>query len=324
MAITTVYFATNRALDGPAEDWKSYGTDIVSPSDPTVITYATAFVDNTELTADKTGLITSIQNVERGRFSENVIPDLEEPGRNLLVFIHGFDNSFEDAITRAAFNREWFAQSGVAAANTTVVAFSWPSLGRLLDLPLPSADYRRDQTKAGQSGLHITSFFANLQPLAEHARSKGSRVFLLAHSMGNWALQAGVESWFSHGNGDALLFDEAILAAADERYDTFEFPEPGRLSDLYRLANRISIYFSAADSVLALSVAINLGAKRLGQDGPHNRFDTGRFPPAQYCMVDCTGFRDYDFNFASSHQYYRRSPSVRASIAQAMTGAPIV
>jgi esterase/lipase superfamily enzyme len=320
MATTTVYFATNRALSGPAEDWRSYGTSIVFPSDPTAITYAVAFVDNTELTADKTGLITGITNVERGHFSDDVISDLQQPGRNLLVFIHGFDNSFEAAITRAAFNREWFAQSGVPATDTTVIAFSWPSLGRLLDLPLPWSDYRRDQTLAGQSGFHMMSFFAGLQPVLEHARSTGRRVFLLAHSMGNWALQAAVESWFSHGNGDALLFDEILLPGADERYDSFEFPEPGRLSDLHRLAGRISIYFSRADSVLVLAAAINLGAKRLGQDGPHNRFDITRFPPAQYRMVDCTGFHDYAFNFASSHQYYRRSPGVRTDIAQVMTG----
>jgi hypothetical protein len=77
------------------------------------------------------------------------------------------------------------------------------------------------------------------------------------------AVQTAVESWFSHGNGDALLFDEVILPASDERYDTFDFPQPGRLSDLYRLGSRISIYLSRADSVLVLGAAINLGAKRL-------------------------------------------------------------
>jgi hypothetical protein len=89
-------------------------------------------------------------------------------------------------------------------------------------------------------------------------------------------LQAAVESWFSQGNGDALLFDETILPAADERYDTFDFLEPRRL--------------------------------------------TARFPPAQYRMVDCIGFQDYAFNFAGSHQYYRRSPGVHADIAPVMTG----
>src|SRR5213079_1194558 len=119
---------------------------------------------------------------------------------------------------------------------------------------------------AGQSGLPLMRFFANLLPIISDARDRGNRVFLIAHSMGNWALQAAVESWFSHSNGAAFLFDEAILVAADERYDTFEFPPPGRLSELHRLSNRISIYFSTADAVLALSTAINLGAKRLGQE----------------------------------------------------------
>jgi hypothetical protein len=35
-------------------------------------------------------------------------------------------------------------------------------------------------------------------------------------------------------------------------------------------------------------------------------------------MVDCTEFRDYSFDFASSHQYYRRSPRVRSDIAAAV------
>jgi hypothetical protein len=35
-------------------------------------------------------------------------------------------------------------------------------------------------------------------------------------------------------------------------------------------------------------------------------------------MVDCTGFTDYAIDFASSHQYYRRSPGVRTDIAQTM------
>src|SRR5215212_2092114 len=113
---TTVHFATNRALTGPANDWRNYGSTIVAPSDPTAMTYATAFVDNTNLTADTTGSIGVIQNVQQGGFS------------------------------------------------------------------------------------HLMSFFANLEPLIQHARSTGNRVFLLAHSMGNLALQAAVESWFSHGN----------------------------------------------------------------------------------------------------------------------------
>ena len=68
--LTTVYFATNRAIEGSPEDWQSYGEKIVAPSDPAALTYATAFVDNTDLTADTTGAITSIQQVKRGSFAD--------------------------------------------------------------------------------------------------------------------------------------------------------------------------------------------------------------------------------------------------------------
>ncbi|HEX4157444.1 MAG TPA: alpha/beta hydrolase [Rhizomicrobium sp.] len=314
----TVYFATNRAVNGPSEDYKSYGSSIVSPTDPTAITYGTAFVNDASLTADTLGAITSIQDISRGDFSAGAIADLSAPGRNLLIFIHGFDNSFENALTRAAFNQQWFLKSGVAAANTTVVAFSWPSLGKLLSFPILWEDYLRDQTSAGQSGAHIMSFFSRLEPILAKARATGRRSFLLAHSMGNWALQAGVESWFMHGNGAVRLFDHAFLAAADERYDSFSFPPPGRLSDLKQLANQISTLYSTADAVLALSAAINLGAKRLGQDGPHDRANPTTFPPATYQMVDCSSFDDYDRDFQGSHQYYRRSPLARTAIAGAM------
>ncbi|MBV9827942.1 MAG: alpha/beta fold hydrolase [Alphaproteobacteria bacterium] len=318
--LTTVYFATNRAISGAATDWRSYGSTIVSPSDPNAILYATAFVETTNLTADSTGAIASIQNATTGNFSASVSGDLRNAGRNLLIFIHGFDNSFENAITRAAFNREWLAASGVAGADTSVVAFTWPSLGQAISFPIPTEAYLKDQTMAGQSGFHLMSFLSRLQPIIQGARQQGRRVFLLAHSMGHIALEAAVEGWFSHGNGNTTLFDEVILAAADERFDSFEFPEPGRLSSLHRLGRHISIYYSHADDVLKLSELVNLGAQRLGQDGPRSKTNSTVFPPLRYRMVDCTNDRDYPFDPLTSHQYYRSSPTVRTDIALALGG----
>jgi esterase/lipase superfamily enzyme len=173
-------------------------------------------------------------NVQAGAFQPGLLQDIIGSGKNILLFIHGFANSFLNSITRAAYNREWLAASGVSAADTTVIAFGWPSLGQLIAAPphlLPD-DYLRDQSQAGRSGFHIASFFANLQPILTQARAQGRRVFLLAHSMGAFALQAAVESWFSHNRPAAQLFDGAFLAAADERYDSFELPMAMRLSRL--------------------------------------------------------------------------------------------
>lgn len=314
----TVYFATNRVVSGDPTDFSSYKDGIVSPTDPGQITFGAAFVSDADLTKDTVGAITSIRNISKGSFAANAIADLSSPGRNLLVFIHGFDNSFEDAITRAAFNQQWIADPKKPAGETTVVTFSWPSLGKLISTPLPWDDYFHDQTAAGQSGAHLMNFFAQLQPVITDARKSGSRCFLLAHSMGNWALQAGVETWFSHGKEPSSLFDGAFLAAADERYDTFSIPFPGRLSGLEQLTRKLCILYSTEDEVLDASKLINLGAQRLGQDGPKNMGDATAFPAAKYTMIDCSSFDDYDCDFGSSHQYYRRSPAARDAIIAQM------
>src|SRR5262249_24074178 len=146
-------------------------------------------------------------------------------GKNLLVFIHGFDNSFLDAIKRSAFNRTWFAASGDPAADTMVVAFTWPSSGQLFaSLPEPpDAAYVQDRTMAGQSGPHVARFLSNMLELVRKMPA-GRRAFLLAHSMGNHALEAAIAS----GVGPApAMFDEAILAAADEVATTLQAPAVG-------------------------------------------------------------------------------------------------
>jgi esterase/lipase superfamily enzyme len=316
--MTTVYFASNRILTGAPDVVASYGPNIQPPSDSTGITYGSAFVDGIDIASNTQGTITSIQATQTGQFPQGAIDDMSAPGRNLLVFVHGFDNDFSDAITRAAFNRDWLAASGAAEADTTVVAFSWPSLGKIVSFPILPGDYLHDQLMARQSAVHLMTFLANLEPILTAAKAAGRRTFLLAHSMGNLALNGAVESWFLHGNGHATLFDVAFLAAGDCRADSFAQPDLAGLSGLPDLVAKTAIYYSHADHVLQLSYVVNGGQERLGQNGPSNRADTADFPPAQYKMVDATNFQDYDFNLLTSHQYYRMSPTCRALIAADM------
>jgi esterase/lipase superfamily enzyme len=312
---TTVYFATNRQVTNPADPINGYLPALVPPLNPDQMTYGTAFVDGIDIATNAQGVVSRIANTNKGSFPPQALADLSSSGRDMLVFIHGFDNTFSDAITRAAFNREWLAASGQAATDTTVIAFSWPSLGKLITPPILQSDYRSDQTMARNSGIHLMSFLAVLGPTL---RANGRRSTLLAHSMGNLALESAVENWFLHGNAADKMFNVTLLAAADCRYDSFDLPPPGGFSRLPDLSERISIYFSQVDDVLKLSMVVNF-AKRLGQDGPHNMADATVFPPNVYTMVDCSSYHDYDFNFLTSHQYYRMSPSVRSIIASDMS-----
>jgi hypothetical protein len=90
---TTVYFATNRVVNGPADQLSSYTFDIVAPDDPQQVTYGTAYVDGSNLTADTVGAIRSIQDLQKSSFSDEAMGDLAGGGRNILVFIHGFANA---------------------------------------------------------------------------------------------------------------------------------------------------------------------------------------------------------------------------------------
>ena len=320
---TTVFFATNRILTGDPAIVSSYGPNIQPPSISAGIVYGTSFVDGMDIKADRQGKITAIQDTNNGTFAADVTGDLSNAGRNLLVFIHGFDNTFEDGITRAAFNREFLAASGKPGTDTTVLAFSWPSLGKIIGFPVLDADYRHDQKMAGLSGFHLMSFFTQIEPMLRTARANGCRTYLLTHSMGNLALESAVENWFLHGNGNAELLNVSILAAGDCGYDAFAQPGLTGLDGLSLLSSRISIYYSREDEVLDLSRTIN-GLPRLGQDGPKDRSDQTAFPASVYRMFDATDIKDYDRHFLKSHQYYRLSPSVRDAIAVDMAPAPSV
>lgn len=317
--MTTVYFATNRKKNGPGA--RDFGSAIVA-QDADLITYAVAEVDHVQLPDEDSGAIGSIHDLSTSNFNDATRDAIVNAGHNLLVFIHGASNSFDDAIKRAAFNREWFAAGGEAAARTTVVAFTWPSANIGIGHAQPG--YKRDQGQAGKSGFHLQSFLKNVvdlrrQMLALHPQAQ---VFLLAHSMGNHALRAGIESWFEAHGPDELIFDQVFLAAPDEEADVFEHPGSG-LSNLPQLSDRISIYFSREDRLMWLSADVN-NNKRLGGNGPTSKMDPDRYPEAKFRLLDCTLVLDYSLIVPAdaSHQYYRRSEAVRADIVACMVDDP--
>ena len=91
MADTTVYFATNRMPD-PASPG-GFGSEIVTG--PTPASYAVVPVSNVDLNNADGGQLGAITALTPGNFTPTVQAEIENTGRNLLVFIHGFDNSFE-------------------------------------------------------------------------------------------------------------------------------------------------------------------------------------------------------------------------------------
>lgn len=315
--MTTIYFATNRKSDPNAP----FGfSDSVVDFDPQNITFAKVDVTNTDLKDESSGVLGTIADKTPGNFSSTTTTEIIATAKNLLVFVHGFDNTFEDAIKRAAFNQTWLARSSVAAADTTIIAFSWPSAGQLIAAPphMPPDAYRADQAKAGASAFHIAYFLRVIDQLQASYRKANptGRVFLLAHSMGNHALAGAIQLWSSASDPQDAIFDAAILAAADEIAQTLYLPGDGQMTGLRHLAKRISVYHSRIDVAMYLSTTINL-TQRLGFDGPPDKHNIAAFPPAMFRFVDCTDVKDYSLVDPpdATHQYYRRSIWVRADIA---------
>ena len=314
-----VYFATNRNPDPAAEG--GFGTTMAPTDNPATVLYGSADVQGIDLNDESSGQFAPATDVTKGSYSDQAAAEIVGSGKNLLVFIHGFDNSFADAVKRAAYNAEWLRQSGIKAADTTVLAFSWPSTGALFTFP--HLDYESDQTKAGLSAFHLGWYLNTLDNLRRDykRRNPNGKIFLLAHSMGNHALQGAIEWWFAQSGPAEIFFDEAILAAADEVYDTFEAKNDAKLSSLPKLAGRVTIYNSRGDVAMYLSTTLNLDC-RLGFDGPEDKTSETLYAPAKFRIVDCTDVKDYDPDNPpdATHQYYRRSIIVRRDIAAVLGG----
>ena len=292
-----------------------------------------------------TGQITAVRDVNPDAFSDQVQAEILRSEQNLLVFVHGFANSFSDAITRAAFNREWFAASGEPAADCTVIAFTWPSAGRVVNgedalpgvisigqtilgfllnkgiqNPLANA-YRDDQKSAASSGRDLARTIDRLAPLFNRVREQGRTVHLLVHSMGHVVLQRALENWTVAGQRPGTVFDQAALCAGDADWDLGGKP-PDWLLAMPGLARRTLIYRSTSDDILWISDGLN-NTRRLGLSGPEGWGDAAQFPAPAYCRIDCAAAHDSagGKEVDSSHQYYRRIPAVRQHIAASFAGA---
>ncbi len=332
--MATIYFATNRQLN-PASGVAGF-LDIAATAPPATprpedLLCSLAQVSGIDIQNSDAGTIAPIDpnSLNHGGFSEAQLAPLLASTNDILVFVHGADNSFSDAIIRAAYNQLWLATGPAGGSGRTfdMVAFTWPgrSYGEANFLgeanPVGDlVDYRHDQQQAGFSNFHFALFLQQMFALRQRIANR--RLHLLCHSMGNYALGGAVELLFA-GQATAppgRIFDEIILAAADERANSFFLPNDRRLADLWRLGHEITVYSNRNDLLMTASHWVN-GNYRLGYDGPPNKSNTSFFSTSVYEFVDCTGIDDsISHGPLNSHQYYRELPKVRADILGVLAG----
>ncbi len=165
--------------------------------------------------------------------------------REALVFVHGYNSTFEDAARRTAQLTVDLSYPGPTAF------FSWPSQGTLLG-------YTADEAVAEYAIEHLREFLLDLI-----TKTGVTKIHVLAHSMGGRVLTAALR-----GITDPAIrnrIGEVILAAPDIDADVFSQQiVPG----LQSVGARITLYASSEDKALKASEGIH-AAPRAGESGDH-------------------------------------------------------
>lgn len=232
-------------------------------------------------------------------------------GVDTVLFIHGFDYTFHEALIDAARLKRIYETDETPY---TFFVFSWPSDGSLMPYIAYAndrADARTSGTALGRGLLTLGKFVQQVSAeLGRRARSDlgrdaeaarlrkelcAGRLHLMAHSMGAYALRHAIQG-MRQEIGDDLprLFDEILLFAPDEDADAFEHDH--KLALLPKLARRVTVYHNREDIPLAISDMTKGNPDRLGADGPAHP----HLLPAKVSIVDCTdvvsGFQEHRYH----------------------------
>jgi len=202
-----------------------------------------------ELTPDprKHMVLLGLEELGQNGFYRRLQGNLGKSGaKELLVFVHGYNVTFHDAVLRTA---QLAYDLGLDGAP---VLYSWPSRASL-------ADYTVDEATIGASVFSLEPFLRELA-----ARSGARSIYLVAHSMGNRALTRALERIaLGMRQGAKPMFSEIILTAPD--IDAREF---ANLAQTFRRAGeRVTLYASSKDGALKASKKVH-GFARAGDTDP--------------------------------------------------------
>lgn len=264
--MSQVYFVTNRDPKG-AEPPTGFGKGFNSEA-PDCLRFGKATVTGKKVTvvtaAEKLGGSTKTQKLG----SKEVFADLQadmRKGADTIVFIHGYNVSFEAAMQTGDKVRRLYP--GRRNVKRNVVVFSWPSDGSML----PFLAYKSDRADARSSSGAFARGLMKLAEFLDGVLRKDNepckaRIHLMCHSMGNYVLRNGVQEMRRVEGALPRLFDQIFLFAPDEDYDAFEHNH--KLAHLPEMGQAVNVYFNAGDTALVVSDKTKSNPARLGSRGP--------------------------------------------------------
>jgi esterase/lipase superfamily enzyme len=246
-AVVDVFYATDRRMTAPEEHYSgergsgalSFGIAEVSiPPGHRKGELESASWWKLEFRADASThvVLQRVKQLHRAAFTRQLLDSLNRsPGREALVFVHGYNVSFVDAVRRTgalAYDLEF---PGVP------ITYSWPSEGELFR-------YTVDESNVEWTVGHFRAFLDLVR------REVGARtVHVIAHSMGNRPLIRALESLVPEAGADVAPLREVVFAAPDIDASTFR----DLAHQFYGRAERFTLYASSNDEALKASQSVH-------------------------------------------------------------------
>jgi esterase/lipase superfamily enzyme len=197
------------------------------------------------------------------------------PGRRVLIFVHGFNTRFEEAVYR-------FAQIVYdARVDVAPVLFTWRSGGRVTDYVYDrdSAVYSRD------------AFEAVLQALVKDPNVDS--ISILAHSMGNYLAIESLRQMSIRDRGLSPKIRDVMLASPDIDVDVFR-RQIAEIDAGPRPA-QFTLFIARDDRALGLSSFLARDSTRLGSLDPNKEPYRSILEQGRVQVVDLTGTASNDF-----------------------------
>jgi esterase/lipase superfamily enzyme len=209
----------------------------------------------------------------------------------VLVFVHGFNNRFDDAVYRFA---QLVHDSG---AEVTPILFTWPSRGSVF-----AYGYDRESTNISRDALEqVLDMLARDPAIGE--------IDILAHSMGNSLVLETLRQMAIRNRHIPMKIDDVILASPDVDVDVFW----NELSDMGNPHPRLSLIVSRDDHALEASKWLWGNIARLGSIDPEAEPYKSRLAAAHVSVYDLTKLNSED---SLNHSKFVASPEVVRLLGQ--------
>lgn len=215
--------------------------------------------------------------------------------RNVLLFVHGYNTRFDEAVFRLA------QISHDTKAPALPLLFTWPSRGQLTAYAYDreSANYSRDALEAVLQALQKDPAVGEIS--------------ILAHSMGNWVTLEALRQMSIRNGRIGSKIASVMLAAPDVDVDVFR----RQIDIIGEKRAPFIVFVSRDDRALALSSRLWGGASRLGSIDPTSEPTRSQLAQSNVQVVDLTTEESLD---PTNHGRFANSPQVAQLIGRRLAG----